>query len=526
MKKKSVYSRIADNLTDGRLPEGYMVEEDYLEGTNYCLAEGFRDYLYLYQQNPVHIPDDYCEVIALMFEKVKERKVSPIMNSLKLILSHYRTVEIMKEVCIYVYEETEQENLLVKDVFDFAMHLMLYGEEIEIVKFGMNLLSMIKTDDDEDVKDVVRILSKCEALALFVCRIFEEWSDAEEELLELAKCHDGYGRIFAIYYLNPTGEETKQWLLEEGWFNTIGIAYTALDCFNKSGMYELLKAEEPWDSKISYGPYGIVDGLLQEERCRGLSGLDNGPEILSLFLDKAERESYLDIGRRETIYEIYKYVNDKLESAEWVGEMPKYLMNRCAAILCTEEGIYCVREALNEGNCVELAQALGIEVYEKLLELLETHFDEHYCQAGLLMKQKEYVQRVIDIYSEKLDINHMCQIMKGDSEQKALENNEGRLIFCIQNLKELPGYGIDLLIAAIHSPIIQNRNMALKVIESWRDGYRVKLKKDYKELYKALLMAGRFEKDERVEKRMAAVLGKRSLKKPVGFRVDLGELKQ
>lgn len=131
MKRKSVYERIISNLIDGKLPDGFIVEEDYLEGSNYCLAEGLRDYICLYQQNPVHIPDDYKEVIESLFERVKERKLSPIMDTLMLILSHYRTVEIRQEVCTYVVEETERENLLLRDVFDFAMHLMLFGEEIE-----------------------------------------------------------------------------------------------------------------------------------------------------------------------------------------------------------------------------------------------------------------------------------------------------------------------------------------------------------------------------------------------------------
>ncbi len=33
MKRKSAYERIIFNLKDGKLPDGFIVEEDYLEGT-------------------------------------------------------------------------------------------------------------------------------------------------------------------------------------------------------------------------------------------------------------------------------------------------------------------------------------------------------------------------------------------------------------------------------------------------------------------------------------------------------------
>ena len=120
----------------------------------------------------------------------------------------------------------------------------------------------------------------------------------------------------------------------------------------------------------------------------------------------------------------------------------------------------------------------------------------------------------------------MCQIRKGNSVDEAWERQDDKLIFCIQYLKKLPGNGTNLLKAAVHSPIIQNRNMALTVIENWNKEFQWKLKKMDKELYKEVCLGRKYEPDESVRKRMDGLLNKKTLKKPEFLTVKLGEIKK
>lgn len=44
-----------------------------------------------------------------------------------------------------------------------------------------------------------------------------------------------------------------------------------------------------------------------------------------------------------------------------------------------------------------------------------------------------------------------------------------RLVYMVQFLKEYPGVGENLLLCAMDSPVINCRNMALNVLESWKE---------------------------------------------------------
>ena len=43
------------------------------------------------------------------------------------------------------------------------------------------------------------------------------------------------------------------------------------------------------------------------------------------------------------------------------------------------------------------------------------------------------------------------------------------LIYTIQFLKPFPGRGLELVLTALESPVVNNRNMALNVLDSWRE---------------------------------------------------------
>ncbi|MCR4649176.1 MAG: hypothetical protein K5776_08880 [Lachnospiraceae bacterium] len=121
--------------------------------------------------------------------------------------------------------------------------------------------------------------------------LFEYITDNIEENgslpVECAKHVRGWGRIHCVDYIEPSDNETKEWLLFNGTDNDIMPAYSAWNVFLKADVPELLRRGNLSYEEI-HAILKITEALMDEGPVSGLSNMDNPNVYLGDVLYRIE----------------------------------------------------------------------------------------------------------------------------------------------------------------------------------------------------------------------------------------------
>lgn len=183
---------------------------------------------------------------------------------------------------IQKYVVSHQQELSPNPVYRLAVECALKGTRREEVKFGLALLPLFETDHDEQLKNALRILALSDEFTLYVLPIAGRWTLSAQEVLRIAKNVRGWGRIHAVVQLEPETEEIADWLFAEGWNNTVLPAYSALECYRKSGMRKRL--EGTMTDRDYTCACRLLQALLVEGPVSGISETEDAEGLLDAFL--------------------------------------------------------------------------------------------------------------------------------------------------------------------------------------------------------------------------------------------------
>ena len=125
----------------------------------------------------------------------------------------------------------------------------------------------------------------------------------------------------------------------------------------------------------------------------------------------------------------------------------------------------------------------------------------------LLMSEEEYAVRLIHLFEEKLPLDEMAA---GSADEMGLGEaftDYRILVYMIQHLKNRPGMGVRLIQTALKAPVVNNRNMALTVLEEWVKDKGCSLGKCYPDLHQLLLELRESEVRHDIRTRMDALAG-------------------
>lgn len=196
-------------------------------------------------------------------------------------VSEGHMVSAMNKILQYVMER--QEQLPPSEIYRLAAECALKGTHREEVKFGLVLLVLFDTDQNEPLKNALRILALSDEFTLYVLQIAANWTQSSQEILRIAKTVHGWGRIHAVAALKPETQEIADWLFTQGWDNTILPAYSALECYQKGSLRQRL--EEGLTEKDYLCACELMAALLDEGPVAGISEIEDHPGLLSAFLD-------------------------------------------------------------------------------------------------------------------------------------------------------------------------------------------------------------------------------------------------
>lgn len=211
-------------------------------------------------------------------------------------------ISAMNKVLPYVIER--QQQLPPPEIYRLAVECALKGVHREEVKFGLALLALFDSDQNEPLKNALRILALSDEFTLYVLQIAPGWTHSAQEILRIAKAVHGWGRIHAVAALEPETRDIADWLFAEGWNNTVLPAYSALECCRKAGLRQRL--EDGMGEKDYVSACGLLTALLDEGPVAGISETEDGEGLLAAFLDCSSSKA-VSPHRQSTLKQVADY---------------------------------------------------------------------------------------------------------------------------------------------------------------------------------------------------------------------------
>ena len=308
--QRPILDRVRDALDEnGCLPDDFQLEGPLEEG-QIGFAPGAMDGIIMYhsggganKQLLAKLQDvttqvaaglDFDEAEARLAAVFAERANSQAKPERRLVSNYDEML-----VCIDGLHEwilANKEQIDPNTMMDFALRLLHTTSSVGAVKYALSLLELL-SETTGAWRGLVRDLSACDEFTLYGVFVARNWENASDELWQMAKRVDGWGRVHAVAELEPENQEMREWLLDDGWRNRVMPAYSALQCAVKGGLAGRLKQQELTDGQFEAAT-GLLAGLLDEGPVAGISRIDGPAGLLTAYLEHAGRHNLGDDDRR------------------------------------------------------------------------------------------------------------------------------------------------------------------------------------------------------------------------------------
>ena len=480
-KDLSIYELIKNSIqNNGELPEDFKLPPKDPNGVPW--ADGAMDGVYIY--HTVGNEEDIEPLKNIVFQ-ISEGKFEEAETNLDKL--DFSMVSRTNSLLSWIIQEQKQINI--DNLCEFAISQLSTSKNIEVIKFCLCVLEIIKLETEKDTIEKVKILALSDEFTLYCLNILKNLKNSNEEIFEIAKKVKGWGRIYSVKYLKVTNDEIKEWILEEGCHNYIIPAYTAYTCAKKINLVEILNEDKISNKKFNDISY-LMNALLDEEAITGISNLEDRELLIERYLEKAktlastEEDYYAVITLKEYIK------NNK--------EINNELIKICDEILNSENTRNNVKELLKEGYGYNIAKYLGIDIDKYILEYLQDNpLKNPYIVFNI--SERENMKKLVSLIEKKLTLEKL----EGAPTDKFYSKNEKNkeYIFLDTIIKKLGnlgrterkfvvsvypveptasmdepenfiGIGENLIICALNSPYVDIRYGAVNTLESWKEkGY-------------------------------------------------------
>ena len=480
-KDLSIYELIKNSIqNNGELPEDFKLPPKDPNGVPW--ADGAMDGVYIY--HTVGNEEDIEPLKNIVFQ-ISEGKFEEAQNNLENL--DFFMISRRDPLLNWIIKEQKQINI--DNLCEFTISQLSTSKNIEVIKFCLCVLEIIKLETEKDTIEKVKILALSDEFTLYCLNILKNLKNSNEEIFEIAKKVKGWGRIYSIKYLKVTNDEIKEWILEEGCHNYIIPAYTAYTCAKKINLVEILNEDKISSKKFNDISY-LMNALLDEEAITGISNLEDRELLIERYLEKAktlasaEEDYYAIITLKEYIK------NNK--------EINNELIKICDEILNSEKTRNIVKELLKEGYGYNIAKYLGIDIDKYILEYLQDNpLKNPYIVFNI--SERENMEKLVSLIEKKLTLEKLegaptdkfyskneknKEYIFLDTIIKKLGNfgrTEGKFVVSVypvdptasmDETENYIGIGENLIICALNSPYVDIRYGAVNTLESWKEkGY-------------------------------------------------------
>lgn len=287
------------------LPSGFSLEP-YRTSGDAALADGAQDGIYLYHTEPVKHDASALNACLTLIRKLSNCKEGTGAREIVDDFARkYRAIEVMDVIQKILSTYKSQFNS--DNISMSALMTMMDTENIESVKYALMIFEVFQMGTVmEEIKPNIYLLGLSDEFTLYALSNMDRWKDGADWIAQTAVRVTGWGRIHAVRFINGVSRAEQDWLLSEGWKNDIMPQYSALQCLERSKIYDRMKDE----NGISAGEFAslqeLMPWLLDEEPVAGLSAFPDRIDFLKRFL--AAAKTYKGAADTKTIVDVLAYM--------------------------------------------------------------------------------------------------------------------------------------------------------------------------------------------------------------------------
>lgn len=359
-----------------------------------------------------------------------------------------------------------------KEISALIEKIIMESKSSEAIKLGLLLAPICKI---KDIDEILKIFSIHNDYMFYVIKAYEYMGNKNNEIFELAKKSDWYGKVFCVMNLAPTNDEIKNWMIEEGAINQVGIPELLSSCMLSMDLLEYLESKEFNSEEIEvfsktfsmllsdYGIYEIKDAIKVCKKLISIIDKVNG-EIYSLYsvisIIYSIEAVLIDDYKTNRNHSFFKYSNDV-----------KDIIENCKKI-CKKEnwhkviGDNVINEDIDSSVIISCSEKTSYPLKKKEFEMLLKRDSTNALlyKYAFAMGNKALKKCAFDLGLKKLPMNKM---LSGQDEVR-IDNlsyeDIGQICFFIlikyAQYEDFSDKYKDINLQALRAPLIETRIQA------------------------------------------------------------------
>lgn len=470
----SIYETIQTKIDEhGRLKDDVLPDdESYWEGQSIRWVAGGLDGSFGHHAGSGKDEEKFKETLRLLAHLSRK----PSLKTRRAAYLKLMQADVLSVIDFLLEELRHVPGLNAQNIYKEAFWLAEKGAHRNVVKFGIALLGQFET---EHHRELILTLGRHDEFTLYAAVAIQNSLNAPNvALFELAQAVDGWGKIQLVERLEPETQEMKDWLLRKGCQNSVMYEYLAYTCALKGELYVALSEDEV-DEALYNGAGDILSALTHGGPAEDMDDYEQAPVVIGNYL-RLSRTMCKDISQLSVILDLLDWLNQDAEqwekrlSTRWTEEMHSQYRSIAENILATDGWEEKVWIALRSGDArqrhfsIRVAKALGLDIWGQLFEQLRLSPSNGSLYYELMRTDNEqHVRTLVSFAEESLPLT---DIASGPANEMGLGlgyEAHSALDFLLQELDRYPGVGRKLIATALQSPVVRNRNMALKALEAW-----------------------------------------------------------
>jgi hypothetical protein len=365
-------------------------------------------------------------------------------------------------------------------LYELAHAFATESPDREPVKFGIAILGLFRQPANEEL---FQTLGRHDEFTLFCAvALANSSNDHDESLWTLARNVNGWGRIHVVERLARTKDPAiKDWLLREGFRNSVMYEYLAATCARAGGLLAALSADHV-DRALLTAAGEIIQALIAGGPAEGMDDYEDARPVIESYVghmaSSAETvEDFLHVNSIKGYLDEDESMWARRYDAIWSAECRAILRALCDSILLRPEWADRIQAKLGSEVEVEFAhadqaaKALGIEtwgIHWRRLQVKPADPGRWYhvmalCDEDRIGKAIEFAEANLDLVGIATGATDELGLGRGFVQHSCLD-------YILQELRRFPGRGATLIETGLKSPVVRNRNMAVAALAGWPRG--------------------------------------------------------
>ncbi|MGO0059151.1 limonene hydroxylase [Brevibacillus fluminis] len=506
MRKPSIYEYIQNNmdetghLRDNTLPD----DEEFWEGKGIRWVAGGLDGTFSHHVAGGNGEANVRELVQLIAKQSRK----PGNKARRETYVKLMQVDILSVIDPLLEALLKEPGVHLENLYNEAYWMAENGADRNVVKLGMAILGQFQT---EHHKQLVMTLGKHDEFTLYAAvAIQNSLNDANSLLFELARFAKRWGKIHLVERIEPATSEIKDWLIRNGFRNDVMDEYLACICARNGELHLALESERI-DSALYEGAGGIISALLAGGPAEDIDDYEHAATVVKQYLRHAERMCST-LSQLVVLFDLVDFLNQDEERWEsryqtgWKAEDRESLQKICRSIIEREEWSDQIQSGLQSGvpgeryAAIRAGKALGWDIWPILFEQLQKD-PLNYTLFFEVMNtdERERAQAVVSFAEQALPLS---RVATGPADELGIGPGfepHRLLSVLLQSLDRFEGLGVSLIKTGLKSPVVNNRNMALRALEGWTARWTDTLREN-------LLEAAAKEPDNGVKERIEKLL--------------------